>query len=131
MTCLTADTILTADPGVASLILAQSHTFVESDHELISTATLFPSADQRKVFVCYKRKYAHKVLVNCLVKLAQAKSVVRCTDLPNVIIAVDWDVKHQTKPKNRSCNKYLYLTVSVLYTWLVLCIMIVFGEEGI
>ena len=28
---------LTADPGVESLILAQSHTFVEIDHEIIST----------------------------------------------------------------------------------------------
>ena len=29
VTCLATDTSLTADPGVASLILAQSHTFVE------------------------------------------------------------------------------------------------------
>ena len=28
---------LTADPGVASLIPAQSHTFVEIDHEIICT----------------------------------------------------------------------------------------------
>ena len=34
----------------------------------------------------------HKVLVNCLVKLAQDKSVVRLG--PNMTIAVDWDVKH-------------------------------------
>ena len=39
----------------------------------------------------------HKVLVNCLVKLAQEKSVVRLTDHPYLTIAVDWDVKHQTK----------------------------------
>ena len=31
---------LTADPGVASSIPAQSHTFVEIDHEIISTAIL-------------------------------------------------------------------------------------------
>ena len=41
----------------------------------------------------------HEVLVNCLVKLAQEKSVVRLTDRPNMTIAVDWDVKHQTKQK--------------------------------
>ena len=29
---------LTVDPGVVSLIPAQSHTFVEIDHEIISTA---------------------------------------------------------------------------------------------
>ena len=31
---------LTADPGVASLIPARSHTFVEIDHEIISTLIL-------------------------------------------------------------------------------------------
>ena len=31
---------LTADPGVASLIPAQSHTFMEIDHEIISAAIL-------------------------------------------------------------------------------------------
>ena len=36
---------LTADPGVTSSILTQSHTFVEIDHEIISTANLLPSSD--------------------------------------------------------------------------------------
>ena len=31
---------LTADPGVMSSILAQSHTFVEFDHEIISMVIL-------------------------------------------------------------------------------------------
>ena len=46
---------LTADPGVAGSIPAQSHTFAEIDHEIISTAILLPSADSRRVvclFVC-------------------------------------------------------------------------------
>ena len=60
-----------------SLIPARSHTFVEIDHEIISTAILFPSTDSRKVVVGYKRKYVHQVLVNSLVKLAQEKSEVR------------------------------------------------------
>ena len=64
---------LTADPGVASSILAQSHTFVEIDHEIISTAILLPSTDSRRVVVSNKRKHVHEVLVNCLVKLAQEK----------------------------------------------------------
>ena len=38
---LTADTCLTADPGVASSIPARSHTFVEIDHEIISNALIF------------------------------------------------------------------------------------------
>ena len=56
-------TCLTADPGVASLIPAQSHTLVEIDHEIISAANLLPSADSRKVVVSYKGKYVHEVLV--------------------------------------------------------------------
>ena len=39
---------LTADQGVASSILAQSHTFVEIDHEIISTVILLPSAESFK-----------------------------------------------------------------------------------
>ena len=50
---------LTADPGVASSILAPSHNFVEIDHEIISIAILFLSADSRRVVVCYKRKYVY------------------------------------------------------------------------
>ena len=42
-----------------------------------STAILLPSADSRRVVFSYKRKYVHKVLVNCLVKPAQQKSVAR------------------------------------------------------
>ena len=67
---------LTTDPGVLSSIPAWSHTLAEIDHEIISTAILLPSIDSRRVVVSYKRKYVHKVLVNCLVKLAPEKSVV-------------------------------------------------------
>ena len=44
----------------------------------------------------------HKVLVNCLVKLAEEKYVLRGTNSPNMTIVVDWDIKLQTKPKNLS-----------------------------
>ena len=64
----------TADPGVsASLILVRSHSLVESDNEIISTAILLPSTDSRRVFVSQKRKYVHEVLVKGLVELAQEK----------------------------------------------------------
>ena len=43
--CLATDACLTADPGVASSIPTQSHTFVENDHEIISTVILIPSAE--------------------------------------------------------------------------------------
>ena len=70
-------TRLNADPGVVSSIPAQSHNFMEIDHEIISVTILFSSTDSRWVVVSYKRKYVHEVLVNRLVKLAQEKSVVR------------------------------------------------------
>ena len=52
VTCLATDACLTADPGVASSILARSHTFVEIDHEIISTVILLPSADTFKKGCC-------------------------------------------------------------------------------
>ena len=64
---------LIADAWVVSLILARSHTFVETDHEINSMSILLPSTDSRKVVVSYKRKYVHDVLVNRLLKLAQEK----------------------------------------------------------
>ena len=45
VTCLVTDAKLTADPGVASSIPARYHTFVEIDHEIISTVILLPSAE--------------------------------------------------------------------------------------
>ena len=52
VTCLTTDVSLTADPGVASLIPAESHTFVEIDHEIISMVILLPSAKSFKKGCC-------------------------------------------------------------------------------
>ena len=52
VTCLATDACLTADQGVASLIPAPSHTFVEIDHEIISTVILLPSADSFKKGCC-------------------------------------------------------------------------------
>ena len=49
VTCLATDAYLTADPGVASSISVRSHTFVEIDHEIISTV---PSADLFKKDCC-------------------------------------------------------------------------------
>ena len=52
VTCLATDACLTADPGVASSIPAWYHTFVEIDHEIISTVFLLPSADLFKRGCC-------------------------------------------------------------------------------
>ena len=48
LTCLVTDACLTAEADVPSLILAWSHTFVDFDHEIISTVILLPSADSFK-----------------------------------------------------------------------------------
>ena len=50
VTCLATDACLTA--GVASSIPVRSHTFVEIDHEIISTVILLPSADLFKKGCC-------------------------------------------------------------------------------
>ena len=48
---------------------AWSNTFVEIDHEIISTyGHSPPSTGVRRVVVSYEQKYVHEVLVNCLVK---------------------------------------------------------------
>ena len=69
LTCLATDACLTADSGVASLILVRSHTFVEIDHEMISTVILLPSTDSFKKGC----SYVHELLVNRLFKPAQEK----------------------------------------------------------
>ena len=74
VTCLATDACLTADPGVASSIPVRPHTFVEIDHEMISTVILLlPLIHSRRVVVSYKRKYVHELLVNRLFKPAQEK----------------------------------------------------------
>ena len=50
--CLATDASLTADPGVASWIHDQYHTFVEIDHKIISTVILLPSAESFKKGCC-------------------------------------------------------------------------------
>ena len=74
VTCLATDACLTADPGVASSIPVRSHTFMEIDHEMISTVILLlPLIHSRRVVVSYKQKYVHELLVNRLFKPAQEK----------------------------------------------------------
>ena len=70
VTRLATDASLTADPGVTSLIPARSHTFLEIDHEIISTVILLLSAESFKNGCCQLQA---KALVNCLFKLAEQK----------------------------------------------------------
>ena len=75
---------LTADPGVANSIPVWSYTFVDIDHEIIFTVILLPSAESFKKGWCQlqAKLYVHKVLVNCLFKLAQEKVVLGKLTVP-------------------------------------------------
>ena len=53
VTCLATDGSPTADPGIASSMQALSHTFVEIDHEIISTVIFLPSAEPFKKGCCW------------------------------------------------------------------------------
>ena len=69
---MSAEMSILTDPGVASSSPARSHTFVEIDHEIISTVIfLLPLIYSRRAVVSYKRKYVHELLVNRLFKPAQ------------------------------------------------------------
>ena len=74
VTRLATDVCLTADPGMASSILALSHTFVGTDHEIISTVILLPSAESFKKGCCQLQvKVWARSTGNWLFKLAQEK----------------------------------------------------------
>ena len=63
-----------ADPGVMNSIPAQSHTFVEIDHTIISMAILLQLLIQVE-FCQLQAKVCAQILVNCIVQLAQEKCV--------------------------------------------------------
>ena len=78
VTCLATDASLTADPGVAILIPARSHTFVEIGHEIISTVILLPSAVSFKKGCCQlQAKVCARRTRLLLVQACPGKSVVR------------------------------------------------------
>ena len=78
VTCLATDASLTADPGVASSIPARSHTFVESDHEIISKVIPLPSAESFKKGCCQlQAKVCARSTGELLVQACPGKIVVR------------------------------------------------------
>ena len=78
VTCLATDASLTADPGVTGTISARSHTFVEIDHEIISTVILLPSAESFKKGCCQlQTKVCAQSTGYLLVQACPGKSVVR------------------------------------------------------
>ena len=109
VTCLATDACLTAIPGVASSIPARSHTFVEIDHEIISTVILLPSADSFKKGCCQlQAKVCARITGYPLVQACPGKSVVRWTDRPAMTIAVDLGRK-ASKPN---------LWISIIHLWI-------------
>ena len=79
---------LTADPGVASLFTARSHTFVEIDHEIISTAILLLPLIQERLLSVTSEVCAQST-GKPLNQACAGKSLVGRTDRLNMIIAVD------------------------------------------
>ena len=78
VTCLATDACLTAIPGVVSSIRARTHTFVEIDHEVISTVILLPSADSFKKGCCQLQgKVCARITGKPLDQACPGKSVVR------------------------------------------------------
>ena len=101
--CLDTDACLTAIPGVASSIPARSHTFVEIDHEIISTVILLPSADSFKKGCCQlQAKVCAQLLVNRLFKPAQEKVWLGELTVPQWPLLLTWDVKQQNKQTNKT-----------------------------
>ena len=85
-------------------IPARSHTFVEIDHEIISTVILRPSTDSFKKGCCQlQAKVCARITGYPLVQACPGKSVVRCTDRPTMTIAVDLGRK-ATKQNKKICH---------------------------
>ena len=57
VTCLATDASLPSDPGVASSLSAQSHTFVEIMKKFLHSFSYLPLNHSRRIVVSYKRKY--------------------------------------------------------------------------
>ena len=77
VTCLTTDAGLTADTEIVSLIPARSHTFMDIDHEIISTVILPPSTDAFKKGCCQLQAKVCAQITGYMLQAYPGKSVVR------------------------------------------------------
>ena len=81
-----------------SLILAQPHTFLEIDHKIFSMVILLLLLIQEGLMsVTSERMWAKYCMVKPPSQACPEKSVIRLNDHLYMTIAVDWDVKPQTK----------------------------------
>ena len=83
---------LIADPGVVSLIPARSHTFVEIDNEIFSMDILLLPLIQEGLVSVISESMCTKYWLNAKSSLPRKKC-----GYVNITIAIDWDVKQQTK----------------------------------
>ena len=95
VTCLATDASLTADPGAASSIPAGSHTFVEIDHEIISTVILLSSAESFKKVCCQLQAKVCARSTGLTASSSLPRKKVWLGEL--TVPPLTWDVKQQNK----------------------------------
>ena len=114
VTCLATYACLTADPGVASSIPVRSHTFVEIDHEMISTVILpLPLIHSRMVVVSYKQKCVHELLVNRLFKPALEKVWLGEPRLGMSVTTQGGSGRQYVTGSRRNISKYRFVLLNV------------------
>ena len=100
---------LTADPGVDSSIPTLSHTFAEIDHEIIFTASLI----QEGLLSVTSESICTKYWLTAKSSFLRIKVWLR--EVTVMTIAVDWEVKHQTKQTKKN-NFNFFLRSSVIFS---------------
>ena len=101
-----------------SLFPFQSYTFMEIDHEILSSHS-FPSTVSRKTVVSYKR-VCMKYWLAALSSLPRKKSVDRLTDCLDMTIPVDWDINHKPNKSEgivHIFNLFFYFRIEINLCW--------------
>ena len=91
VSCVMSDKQIRANFKNCQIKTHKTQTFMEIDHEIISTVILLPLIQDGLLSVtsmCMTSSAGNR-----FVKLAQENSVVRITDCPNMTLAIDWVVK--------------------------------------
>ena len=115
--CLAAATCLTADPGVVSW--SRPGPYFRWDWSWNNFYDHSPSFHWfKKGFCQLQANVCAWSTGNLLVQACPRKKVVRWTDLPDMTIAVDWEVKNQTKQKklgNKETQRTVKVEVNTVY----------------
>ena len=114
---LVTDASLTADLWVGSSIQARSHTFLEIDHELISSIILLPSAESFKKGCCQLqvKVCARKLLVITACSSLPREKCGKVIDPPAMTIDVELGRKATNEKKcTQKSNHFILLQRVVL-----------------